>query len=674
MRLLTLNILILLAGFSIAQDNPLYLEPNKEQADSLRAQLQKNLNDTLRMAAWRDLSLYYLDINTDSALYFIGQALPLAQRLKLKLWEADAWDLIGVNLRNQGNHARSLKAFNEALRVAENKESERNIWRISKFTNSKKPEFARLSMLATIQSDMIELYGALNNYDKELHMVQLSLSTATQINDNTVLSQVYRQLGRIYLRNDLLDSALILYDKYLEYADKAGFRKYSSMSFNNIGHIYLKKKWNRQALESYFHALQISKEQNNYWGMGNSYISISRYYNSINQLDSALYYAKAGLATLKQSGQVRYFTEAYNALVAVYKNLHMPDSALLNMEIVSAIKDSLIGLEKIKQFQNVEFDEQFRMQELEKERIKTEGKIRTYGLLSGLGVIFIVAFILYRSNRHKQRVNKVLEATLAHLKSTQSQLIQSEKMASLGELTAGIAHEIRNPLNFVNNFSEVSKELLDEMRMALEKGDSEEARAIMQDVIKNLEKIAHHGKRADAIVKGMLQHSRSGTGQKEPTDINALCDEYLRLAYHGLRAKDSSFNAKFEGHFDNSIGSISVMPQEMGRVLLNLINNAFYAVSERKKNAGEGYEPLVSVSTRKLGNRIEISVSDNGIGIPEGIREKIFQPFFTTKPTGQGTGLGLSLSYDIVKAHGGALIVQTKEGEGSTFVIQLPVV
>jgi signal transduction histidine kinase len=207
---------------------------------------------------------------------------------------------------------------------------------------------------------------------------------------------------------------------------------------------------------------------------------------------------------------------------------------------------------------------------------------------------------------------------------------------------------------------------------AVDKGDTEVVKLIAKDVQQNLLKIHHHGKRADAIVKGMLQHSRSSSGQKELTDINALCDEYLRLAYHGLRAKDSAFNAKFEGYFDNSIGSISVMPQEMGRVLLNLINNAFYAVNERKKSAGAGYEPLVTVSTRKLGNKIEITVTDNGIGMPDKVKEKIFQPFFTTKPTGQGTGLGLSLSYDIVtKAHGGELRVETKEEEGSTFIIQL---
>jgi signal transduction histidine kinase len=269
--------------------------------------------------------------------------------------------------------------------------------------------------------------------------------------------------------------------------------------------------------------------------------------------------------------------------------------------------------------------------------------------------------------------NDALQKSLEELKAAQAQLIQSEKMASLGELTAGIAHEIQNPLNFVNNFSEVSKELLDEMKEAIEKGDTEDAKEIMNDVIQNLEKINHHGKRADGIVKGMLQHSRTSSGQKELTDINALCDEYLRLAYHGLRAKDKSFNAKFETDFDETVGTLNVIPQDMGRVVLNLINNAFYAVSERKKLNEPGYEPTVSVSTFKDGNTIRIKVSDNGTGIPQKVLDKIFQPFFTTKPTGQGTGLGLSLSYDIItKGHGGELKVETKEGEGSIFIIQLP--
>ena len=272
------------------------------------------------------------------------------------------------------------------------------------------------------------------------------------------------------------------------------------------------------------------------------------------------------------------------------------------------------------------------------------------------------------------RQKEELENTLTELKATQSQLIQSEKMASLGELTAGIAHEIQNPLNFVNNFSEVSSELLDEMQAEMENGNAEDVKQIVADLKNNLEKINHHGKRADSIVKGMLQHSRASTGVKEPTDINLLADEYLRLAYHGLRAKDKSFNAKFDTDFDQTMGKINVIPQDMGRVILNLLTNAFYAVTEKKKALGEEFQPAVTISTRKVGKNVIIRVTDNGNGIPEKIIDKIFQPFFSTKPTGAGTGLGLSLCYEIVtKGHGGELKVDTKEGEGSVFTIQIPI-
>ncbi|HUZ60887.1 MAG TPA: ATP-binding protein [Hanamia sp.] len=272
-----------------------------------------------------------------------------------------------------------------------------------------------------------------------------------------------------------------------------------------------------------------------------------------------------------------------------------------------------------------------------------------------------------------------LQNALTELRETQSQLIHAEKMASLGELTAGIAHEIQNPLNFVNNFSEVNNELIEEMRSELASGNQQEAIEIADDIKLNLEKILYHGKRADAIVKGMLQHSRKSSGTREATDINALADEYLHLSYHGLRAKDKSFNATMKTDFDESlsadeagIGKINIVAQDIGRVILNLINNAFYAVDEKKKSGVKDYDPTVSVSTKKINDKVEIKVSDNGNGIPQKIVDKIFQPFFTTKPTGSGTGLGLSLSYDIVKAHGGEIKVETKEGEGSTFIIQLP--
>ncbi len=292
-----------------------------------------------------------------------------------------------------------------------------------------------------------------------------------------------------------------------------------------------------------------------------------------------------------------------------------------------------------------------------------------------------------------RKEKETLEKTLTELQETQKQLIQSEKMASLGELTAGIAHEIQNPLNFVNNFSEVSKELLQEMLDELAKGDTEEVNFIAKDVIQNLEKINHHGKRADGIVKGMLQHSRSNSGEKAAVDINVLVDEYLRLAYHGLRAKDKSFNATIQTDYDTSIGKIEIVPQDIGRVILNVITNAFYACTERSRSActdhnlksankinnvikEKEYVPTVSISTSPLeGGKggVTISVKDNGTGMPKHVVDKIFQPFFTTKPTGQGTGLGLSLSYDIVKAHGGDLRVSTEQNIGTEFIISIPI-
>ena len=309
----------------------------------------------------------------------------------------------------------------------------------------------------------------------------------------------------------------------------------------------------------------------------------------------------------------------------------------------------------------------------------------SWDLLKRVASVFSLAYSRFkdltqaRTDLQKLKDEKSrAENALMELSATQRQLIQSEKMASLGELTAGIAHEIQNPLNFVNNFSEVNKELLIEMTDEIGKGNIEEVKSIAKDIIENEEKINHHGKRADAIVKNMLQHSQQTKGTKEPTDINVLCDEYLRLSYHGLRAKDKSFNADFNTDFDNSIGKINIIPQDIGRVLFNLYINAFYAVSEKAKQQPNGYEPTISVSTKRYAppspseqGWVEVIVTDNGNGIPQNIIDKVFQPFFTTKPTGQGTGLGLSLSYDIIKAHGGELRVETKEGEGTEFIIKL---
>ncbi len=333
---------------------------------------------------------------------------------------------------------------------------------------------------------------------------------------------------------------------------------------------------------------------------------------------------------------------------------------------------------KVAQYENEEKDnvQNQRINSLKQERAVQDATIKQRNLILwiSLGAILLIAasmIFLYR----QLVVNKKV---LRSLRETQRQLIQSEKMASLGELTAGIAHEIQNPLNFVNNFSEINTELIEDLKSELATGNQQEAILIADDIKENEQKINHHGKRADAIVKGMLQHSRSSSAEKEPTDINALVDEYLRLCYHGLRAKDKSFSATFKTDFDETIGNIYIIPQDIGRVILNLLTNAFYAVHEKQKacqvepvEANPPYEPLVLVSTKKINNKVEIKVSDNGNGIPQKVLAKIYQPFFTTKPTGQGTGLGLSMSYDIIKAHGGEIKVETGENEGTEFTIVL---
>jgi two-component system, NtrC family, sensor kinase len=356
-------------------------------------------------------------------------------------------------------------------------------------------------------------------------------------------------------------------------------------------------------------------------------------------------------------------------------------------KIAAQANDALYGPSKVQNLLRIISNEQEHQQKIEKDRIAYENRVKQYFLFTGLFILLLIGGFLYRNNqlekkskRQLQEKNKVIEQTLSNLQSTQSQLIQSEKLASLGELTAGIAHEIQNPLNFVNNFAEVSAEMLDEMEEELDKGDTQEAKSIAADLKQNLNKITHHGQRASSIVKGMLEHSRASTGVKEPTDINALADEFLRLAYHGFRAKDDNFNATMETHFDPDLPLVSVIPQDIGRVLLNLINNAFYAVQHRATTVETlhatslPYQPTVTISTKRVENAIEIRVQDNGNGIPEAIRDKIFQPFFTTKPTGQGTGLGLSLAYDIVaKGHGGTINLQSETGEGTTFSIWLPI-
>ncbi len=644
-----------------------------QKLDRLQLALRNASNDTLRMDAYYNMALYYMETNRDSAVYYDNKCIVLAKQLRLKLNEAHALSDKGYALIALGKYPSALESLSEAMKIAENPASEKSVL---PFLRGHTPHARRLYNLGLIELRMGNLYGATGNRNMEKLKFFKTLGYAKSIPDTFLLSLAYMYLGESYTYLNQLDSALFFEQQALTLQPHLDFflRTWEGHVLYFLGNIYLKKGNVTQARNAYLESVASYTAHHNLHYLPQAYDALSQLYIRLNKPDSSLFYARKLLETARVLGQPQPLANSYKALSDVYSDLNNRDSTLKYLQLYTVLNDSLNNAERknLLSYQNIGFDQQLRLKSLQEEKNRIQNRTRTYAMLAGLGVLLIIGLILYRNNRQKQKANKVLETTLSNLKSTQSQLIQSEKMASLGELTAGIAHEIQNPLNFVNNFSEVNSEMIEELKNELAAGNLQLANEIADDIKSNEEKINHHGKRADAIVKGMLEHSRSSSGVKEPTGINALCDEYLRLAYHGLRAKDKSFNAKFETNFDPSIEKINVVPQDIGRVVLNLINNAFYAVNEKAKLSANSYEPRVTVSTKKLDNKIEISVKDNGNGIPGAIKEKIFQPFFTTKPTGQGTGLGLSLSYDIVKAHGGEIKINTKEGEGTSFILVLP--
>ena len=656
---------------------------NQKQLDSLHTVLKNAANDTIRMDIYESLGWYYQQINRDSMLFYADRELQLARQLNQKLDEAEALTLRGNAFMGLENYPQALELYMQALHIAEDSASEKN----TRHLPWGQPVDYRLYIIGMNHLYMGSLYEETGNINKQISILQKAIKFADSIHDPRLEAWASGDLGGAYIKLNKLDSALLLEQKALAVLSKER-DYYEGLQLNRIGEIYFRKGDINLSREAWFKAAQIGEERINLWTLVPSYISLGKLYQSVKKTDSSLLFANKALQTYQRLKDPSGIATADSLLSLIYSDQNNRDSSFAYLKLATALKDSLhlAKINKLNEFQNIGFNEQMRLKELEEEKIKTQTKIRTYAMLTGIAVFMLIAFMLYRNNRNRKKANELLqqqkeeigeqkknvEHTLTELRSTQAQLIQSEKMASLGELTAGIAHEIQNPLNFVNNFSDVNKELLVEMKEEMAKGNMDDANDIANDVIANEEKINHHGKRAEAIVKGMLQHSQTSTGQKEPTDINKLVDEYLRLSCHGLRAKDNSFNATLKTDFDETIGNINIIPQDIGRVLLNLFNNAFYAVVEKKKRQLEGYEPNVSVSSKKMGDAISIIVKDNGSGIPQNIKEKIFQPFFTTKPTGQGTGLGLSLVYDIIKAHGGEIKVETKEGEATTFIVILP--
>jgi signal transduction histidine kinase len=624
----------------------------RRYTDSLNIELNKAKDDTSRVLVLADLAYYHRYQNLDTAMFFAQQTLALSQKIEFARGESLAYQMIGITHRMNLNMPSAFQNLYKGLKIAE----ENNL------RYEKAMSFIRISQ-------------AFSSIEQHTSALEFSVKALNTLSPNEVTRAhlfCWLSLGLTYESLNKIDSAK--YYRKKVYDNIKVIPDFLGSIYAQLASDLSKGGEDTLALGYFYQAIEFAETNNNFWEIARVCAAIADVYQKKGNQDSAIYYAKRGI----ENGIKVYATSAIiscgNLLADIYESSN-PAEALRYFKIATTAKESLFGAGNMQAIQAVVEKEEARQKDLALAKAAYQTQLKLYGLLAGLGLFLVVAFILYRNNRQKQHANVVLqnqkdkvESTLQELKSTQSQLIQSEKMASLGELTAGIAHEIQNPLNFVNNFSEVNSELISELVDEVGRGNTEEVKQIAADIKENSDRIHHHGKRADAIVKSMLQHSQKSSGQKEPTDINALCDEYLRLAYHGLKARNNSFEASFHFEPDNTLPKINVVPQDIGRVLLNLINNAFQAVS------GYTEKPFVTVSTQNFKTSVEIRVSDNGTGIPDAIKEKIFQPFFTTKPTGQGTGLGLSLSYDIVKAHGGEIKVETRESEGTTFMINLPII
>jgi signal transduction histidine kinase len=619
-----------------------------------------------------------------------------------------AWQLtnVGLNHRNMGNYGDAMEYFMESLKVSREISDSLTMIEallaigftygyVEKWNDALNYQHQALKIytrmndslgIARIYNDMGVTNMRAGNLGVALKQHQAALAIRLKSPEHYYTFASYLYIGNIYEKLNRLSEAIANYEAGLKYIKFSEFFVSGIDAQMNLGIVYLKTAEYQKAMSAFSSALELSLKIKDGTSEAQASMYIAKVWLANGQPRKALTWLRKAEKAAPESAIV-FLGETYQSIAETYFKLGDYKNAYINLIKYEKVKDSIVvaeNLEKITtlsnrlEFENkqaIESENHKKILAINQAQIKREKITRNFSLF-GMLVAFVLAMIVFVRFIEKKKLNSKLNKTLSDLKLTQAQLIQSEKMASLGELTAGIAHEIQNPLNFVNNFSDINKELIDEMKEGMAAGNMQLANEISDDIKQNLEIIYHHSKRADAIVKGMLQHSRSSNGVKEPADINALADEYLRLAYHGLRAKDKSFNATMVTDFDATIEKINVIPQDIGRVILNLITNAFYTVDEKKKLIPEGYEPTVSVSTHlsfseEGRSEVKISVRDNGKGIPQEIVDKIFQPFFTTKPTGQGTGLGLSLAYDIVKAHGGELRVETKEGEGTTFIIQL---
>jgi len=651
------------------------LQAQPAVGDSLKRQLARSLPDTSRVNVLMAISQHFFGMppayNPDSATHYGKEALTLSQKIGYTRGEARAYLHLGGVRYEIGDYVTALEYSQKSLQRYESLNDTLGIIRSLRLFSS--------------------IYYFRSDYRKELANYLTIAQLARQIKDEDQLAYTLLNISLTYTRPTVvnLDSAEyyaneVLRMKTVSDADRAEILAIKA-------EVYKQRKAYRSAANYLLQALRAFERLDNQTSLYYNRLSLGEVYQKLNRLDSALYVTRLAYQQYPASADsLNMKKEAGYQLGTIYQTLKQYEPAARYFQLAYQAQQAIDEKGEKQKFLDLEYQEKQRQLELQAAKAEYDSRIRLYALLGGLLLVSAVSIILYRNNRQQQRANGLLQQqrdeinqqhdqlqqSMEKLRATQAQLIQQEKLASLGELTAGIAHEIQNTLNFVNNFSEVSAELVEEIQDERQK--TKEARdealeeELLADLKENLNKIRHHGKRAESIVKGMLDHSRASSGEKRPTDLNALADEYLRLSYHGVRAKDKSFNVTLNTSF-RELPPLTVAPQELGRVLLNLYNNAFYALQEKQKQAGQGFQPQVWVGTEIIDGKVQIQVKDNGTGIPTEILNKIYQPFFTTKPTGQGTGLGLSLSYDIVtKGHNGEMQVQSQPGEGTEFLIRLP--